>query len=161
MENKNKTGVHVMDYLEGVKNFFIKKCLRMTNILVKLLFYFLLSCQDKDCVFDPTQLNPNKYRKNPNFDFVQWNNQTKVANILTQRGDFLSIKRCACTHYGQQAHLVVFFPDKEVRKEYWIDKLLWLSKQVLNEYDDRDLKNIVLQKKNWDFKKKNADRCTY
>lgn len=121
---------------------------RLPLLFILFCIQPLATAAEDDCTFNP-QSATGDFLKNPNVAYSTWNSKTKEGSAILVDGGLLYVKKWACRHVGMDARFIVMYSREALDKRaYWINKALWLGKQVL-EKSDFEIFNTAMAKKEY------------
>jgi len=122
-------------------------CYLLTGIL--LLSYSCAIGQNDDCVFNPDSINEDFLKSNSNIKSYNWSDLSKEATILMKTGEYVFVKKWACTSYGMEAKMIIVEPliisDESA---YWVTELMEFGKQFLSK-GDFSVYQSAISKSDW------------
>ena len=117
--------------------------------LILLLFVTnsILSQEIEKCVFDRTTQTDNFIKKKGKFKDYDWDNENKTATIKLESGEILKLFRGGCVHFGMSGELFTDFNSSKINDlSFWLDKALWIAKNVFDNKDYEHLKKQLTKK---------------
>jgi hypothetical protein len=114
--------------------------MKILSIVIPIIFVVSSSCvrgqQSSDCVFDPESINDEFIRNNPDVASYRWFDDSKEATILMKSGEYVYLKKWACTSYGMEAKKIVVTPlIANEESSFWVGALLEFGKEFLSKGD--------------------------
>lgn len=118
--------------------------------IVSLLLGLHAQAVTDGCLYNPDSISPERYLKNDALKNVQWDADTKIAQIQTKHSEPLTIKHWACAHFGIEAELKVkrLLKSSSQKQEdkHLTEKVKWLSKVILDMADQMKLEEAMQSK---------------
>lgn len=85
------------------------KIIRPVFAVLSLLILSALqvACATNDCVFDENYFNQSRYKDNNHIKYIAWEDTSRTAQIITNKGELISVKHWSCNHLGVQAVMLI------------------------------------------------------
>jgi len=122
--------------------------MKKIHLILFILISNLINCQEiEECVFDKTTQTDEFIRNKTKFTEYEWDNENKTATIKLENGETLKIFRGGCIHFGMSGELFTNFNSSKINDlDFWLDKSLWVSKNIFDNKDYEYLKEQLAKK---------------
>ena len=98
-------------------------------------------------MFNRTTQTDEFIRKKGKFTDYEWDNEHKTATIKLENGEILKAFRGGCVHFGMSGELFTNFDSTKIKDlDFWLDRALWISKNIFDFKDYEYLKEQLAKK---------------
>jgi hypothetical protein len=122
--------------------------MKKIHLILFMLITNSIICQEiEECVFDRTTQTDEFIIKKGKFTEYKWDNENKTATIKLENGETLKAFRGGCVHFGMSGEIFTEFDSSKINDlDFWLNKALWISKNLFDNKDYEYLKDKLTKK---------------